>query len=77
MLDTVDATGNDRIMVGFNRRFAPLLVEMRARFGRVLGADERPLPGERRTTRGGQLVSGQRAWRDLGSSAKAVTSWTP
>jgi predicted dehydrogenase/threonine dehydrogenase-like Zn-dependent dehydrogenase len=34
VLETVEATGNDRIMVGFNRRFAPLLVEMRARFGR-------------------------------------------
>jgi predicted dehydrogenase/threonine dehydrogenase-like Zn-dependent dehydrogenase len=34
ILATVDETGNDRIMVGFNRRFAPLLVEMRARFGR-------------------------------------------
>jgi predicted dehydrogenase/NADPH:quinone reductase-like Zn-dependent oxidoreductase len=35
ILATVDATGNDRIMVGFNRRFAPLLVEMRKRFGRA------------------------------------------
>lgn len=34
ILSTVDATGNDRLMVGFNRRFAPLLVDMRARFGR-------------------------------------------
>ena len=34
ILATVDETGNDRVMVGFNRRFAPLLVEMRARFGR-------------------------------------------
>ena len=34
ILATVDETGNDRLMVGFNRRFAPLLVEMRARFGR-------------------------------------------
>ena len=34
ILATVDATGNDRVMVGFNRRFAPLLVEMRSRFGR-------------------------------------------
>jgi predicted dehydrogenase/threonine dehydrogenase-like Zn-dependent dehydrogenase len=33
ILATVDATGNDRIMVGFNRRFAPLLVEARKRFG--------------------------------------------
>ncbi len=33
ILATVDATGNDRIMVGFNRRYAPLLVDMRSRFG--------------------------------------------
>ncbi|MGA3221328.1 MAG: bi-domain-containing oxidoreductase [Acidimicrobiales bacterium] len=33
VLDVVAATGNDRLMVGFNRRFAPMLVEMRARFG--------------------------------------------
>ncbi len=30
----VERTGNDRLMVGFNRRFAPLLVAMRSRFGR-------------------------------------------
>ncbi len=34
ILATVDATGNDRVMVGFNRRFAPLLVAMREKFGR-------------------------------------------
>jgi predicted dehydrogenase len=34
ILASIDATGNDRVMVGFNRRFAPLLVDMRARFGR-------------------------------------------
>jgi predicted dehydrogenase/NADPH:quinone reductase-like Zn-dependent oxidoreductase len=33
ILATVDETGNDRVMVGFNRRFSPLLVEMRGRFG--------------------------------------------
>lgn len=33
VLDTVRRTGNDRVFVGFNRRFAPLLVEMRDRFG--------------------------------------------
>lgn len=33
VLDTVEKTGNDRLMVGFNRRFAPLLTEMKARFG--------------------------------------------
>ncbi len=35
VLATVDATGNDRIMVGFNRRFSPMFQEMRRRFGRV------------------------------------------
>ncbi|MFG1812646.1 bi-domain-containing oxidoreductase [Kribbella sp. NPDC049174] len=30
---TADATGNDRLMVGFNRRFAPLLNDLRDRFG--------------------------------------------
>jgi len=29
----VDKTGNDRLMVGFNRRFAPLLGQMKSRFG--------------------------------------------
>ena len=33
ILEVVERTGNDRIMVGFNRRFAPLLVGMRQRFG--------------------------------------------
>jgi predicted dehydrogenase len=35
VLDVVERTGNDRIMVGFNRRFAPLLVGMRRRFGTI------------------------------------------
>ena len=34
VLDTVRETGNDRIQVGFNRRFAPMLVKMKASFGR-------------------------------------------
>lgn len=34
VLRVIEATGNDRLVVGFNRRFAPLLVEMKARFGR-------------------------------------------
>jgi predicted dehydrogenase/threonine dehydrogenase-like Zn-dependent dehydrogenase len=33
ILAVVDATGNDRLMVGFNRRFAPLLTDLRSRFG--------------------------------------------
>jgi predicted dehydrogenase/threonine dehydrogenase-like Zn-dependent dehydrogenase len=31
--DTIAQTGNDRLMVGFNRRFAPLLRQMKAAFG--------------------------------------------
>jgi predicted dehydrogenase len=31
--ETVTKTGNDRLMVGFNRRFAPLLAAMRTGFG--------------------------------------------
>jgi predicted dehydrogenase len=31
--EVVAKTGNDRLMVGFNRRFAPMLVKMRADFG--------------------------------------------
>jgi predicted dehydrogenase/threonine dehydrogenase-like Zn-dependent dehydrogenase len=37
VIDTVAATGNNRLMVGFNRRFAPLLVEMKSRFGQPAG----------------------------------------
>jgi predicted dehydrogenase len=31
--EVIAETGNDRLMVGFNRRFAPLLVQMRTAFG--------------------------------------------
>ena len=33
IVDTIEKTGNDRLMVGFNRRFAPLLVQMKKEFG--------------------------------------------
>ena len=33
IVDTIEKTGNDRLMVGFNRRFAPLLVQMKKNFG--------------------------------------------
>ncbi|PID96413.1 MAG: oxidoreductase [Actinomycetales bacterium] len=35
VLDAIAETGNDRVMVGFNRRFSPLLSGMRRRFGSV------------------------------------------
>jgi predicted dehydrogenase len=37
IVGAVEATGNDRLMVGFNRRFAPLLTAMRKDFGAVAG----------------------------------------
>jgi predicted dehydrogenase/threonine dehydrogenase-like Zn-dependent dehydrogenase len=37
VIDVVTKTGNNRLMVGFNRRFAPLLVEMKSRFGQPAG----------------------------------------
>ncbi len=37
VLETVEVSGNDRLMVGFNRRFAPMLVDLRSRFGSVDG----------------------------------------
>jgi predicted dehydrogenase/threonine dehydrogenase-like Zn-dependent dehydrogenase len=33
IIDTIERTGNDRLMVGFNRRFAPLLVQLKKDFG--------------------------------------------
>ncbi len=33
IVDAVVNTGNDRLMVGFNRRFAPLLTQMKSQFG--------------------------------------------
>jgi predicted dehydrogenase/threonine dehydrogenase-like Zn-dependent dehydrogenase len=38
IMQVVITTGNDRLMVGFNRRFAPLLVELRSRFAPPKGA---------------------------------------
>jgi predicted dehydrogenase len=33
VVEVIAKTGNDRLMVGFNRRFAPLLTRMRSEFG--------------------------------------------
>jgi predicted dehydrogenase/threonine dehydrogenase-like Zn-dependent dehydrogenase len=33
IIEVVAQTGNDKLMVGFNRRFAPMLVKMKAEFG--------------------------------------------
>jgi predicted dehydrogenase/threonine dehydrogenase-like Zn-dependent dehydrogenase len=33
VIDTVDRSGNNRLMVGFNRRFAPMLTQLKSEFG--------------------------------------------
>ncbi len=33
IIDVIADTGNDRLMVGFNRRFAPLLTQLKSQFG--------------------------------------------
>ena len=37
VLETVERTGNDRVMVGFNRTLAPLFVDLQERFGASRG----------------------------------------
>jgi predicted dehydrogenase/threonine dehydrogenase-like Zn-dependent dehydrogenase len=37
IVDVVEKTGNDRLMVGFNRRFAPLLRQMKSQFAQPVG----------------------------------------
>lgn len=37
ILGTVEKTGNNRVMVGFNRRFAPLFTDLQKRFGAAAG----------------------------------------
>jgi predicted dehydrogenase len=37
VVETIERTGNDRLMVGFNRRFAPLFTDLQQRLGRVEG----------------------------------------
>jgi predicted dehydrogenase/threonine dehydrogenase-like Zn-dependent dehydrogenase len=38
IVDSVAETGNDRLMVGFNRRFSPLMVRMKEAWGKRVGA---------------------------------------
>jgi len=53
ILATVGSTGNDRIMVGFNRRFAPLFEQLRGGLGALRG----PV-GARYLVNAGQLGAG-------------------
>ncbi|HEX3192367.1 MAG TPA: bi-domain-containing oxidoreductase [Streptosporangiaceae bacterium] len=43
VIDVIAKTGNDRLMVGFNRRFAPLLAKMQSQFGPPRNATARYL----------------------------------
>jgi predicted dehydrogenase/threonine dehydrogenase-like Zn-dependent dehydrogenase len=43
VIDVIATTGNDRLMVGFNRRFAPLLVKARSQFGQPRNSTARYL----------------------------------
>ena len=43
VIDVIAKTGNDRLMVGFNRRFAPLLGKMQSQFGLPRNATARYL----------------------------------
>ena len=75
ILDVVERTGNDRIMVGFNRRFAPLLVGMRERFGTAgtpVSAGTWSTPAGWRPAAGTSTSSS----RGRGSSVRAATSST-
>ena len=63
IIDVVNSTGNDRLMVGFNRRFAPMLVQLKSLFGQPGASSVDALPGERRTTRRRQLVPQRGAGR--------------
>jgi predicted dehydrogenase/threonine dehydrogenase-like Zn-dependent dehydrogenase len=43
VIEVVHETGNDRLMVGFNRRFSPLLSELKAAFGAARVSESRYL----------------------------------
>ena len=43
VIDVIAKTSNDRLMVGFNRRFAPLLTKMQSQFGQPRNATARYL----------------------------------
>ena len=89
--EAIIKTGNDRLMVGFNRRFAPLLTAMRRDFGGLGGQLEHPIPGQRREAgrrqlvpqRGGRGIAVRRRGRalhrhaDAGGPARFPTRFTP
>ena len=75
VLDTVERTGNDRVMVGFNRRFAPLVTELQERLGPSRGpVSARYLVNAGRWIRAAGTST--RSWKGRDSPVKAVISST-
>ena len=72
--EVIAKTGNDKLMVGFNRRFAPMLAKMKAEFGPASPARS-PATWSTRARSARTAGTATRA-RGRGSPAKAVTSWT-
>jgi predicted dehydrogenase/threonine dehydrogenase-like Zn-dependent dehydrogenase len=56
--ETVASTGNDRLMVGFNRRFAPLLTTLKEQFAQVQPGQAGTGSVSRYLVNAGQLESG-------------------
>jgi predicted dehydrogenase len=54
--DTIASTGNDRLMVGFNRRFAPLLTTLKSQFAQAQSGQAGSV--SRYLVNAGQLESG-------------------
>ena len=76
ILETVDATGNDRLMVGFNRRFAPMLQNMRTA---LAGRRAPSWPGTLSMLGHCPLAAGTatRSLKGRGLSGRAATLSTP
>ena len=58
VLEAVERTGNDRLLVGFNRRFAPLFTDLQERFGPAPGSQFRGPLSARYLVNAGRLDSG-------------------
>ena len=75
IVEVIANTGNDRLMVGFNRRFAPLLTQMKSQFGLAESSSV-----TRYLVNAGPLAAdswyGMTRSKDRGSSAKADISST-
>ena len=76
VLAAVEETGNDRLQVGFNRRFAPLLQRGQEAVRRPARPGEPALPGQRGPAASTAAGTSSRTPRARGSPARAGTSST-